>query len=56
MQNGLSYITDSQHFLEKVKTIGRVPENAILVTADVVGLYPNIPHQPGLKALEEGSP
>ena len=36
MQNGLSYIRDSQHFLEKIKTIGSVPENAIPVTADVV--------------------
>ena len=53
MQNGLSYIRDSQHFLEKIKTIGSVPENAILVTADVVGLYPNIPHQAGLKALKK---
>ena len=53
MQNGLSYIKDSQHFLEKIKTIGSVPENAILVTADVVGLYSNIPHQAGLKALKE---
>ena len=53
MQKGLSYIRDSQHFLEKIKTIGSVPENAILVTADVVDLYPNIPHQAGLKALKE---
>ena len=53
MQNGLSYIRDSQHFLEKIKTIGSVPENAILVTADVVGLYPNIPHQAGLKTLKK---
>ena len=53
MQKGLSYIRDSQHFLENIKTIGSVPENAILVTADVVGLYPNIPHQAGLKALKE---
>ena len=53
MQKGLSYIRDSQHFLEKIKTIGSVPENAILVTADEVGLYPSIPHQAGLKALKE---
>ena len=53
MQKGLSYIRDSQYFLEKIKTIGSVPENAILVTADVVGLYPNIPHQACLKALRE---
>ena len=52
MQKGLSYIRDSQHFLEKIKTIVSVPENAILFTADVVGLYPNIPHQTGLKALK----
>ena len=42
-----------QHFLEKTKTTGTIPENAILVTADVVGLYPSIPHQAGLKALKE---
>ena len=27
--------------------------SALLVTADVVGLYPNIPHEAGLKALKE---
>ena len=53
MQNGLSYIRDSQHFLEKIKTIGSVPKNVILVTADVMGLCPHIPHQTGLKALKE---
>ena len=30
-----------------------IPENAILVTADVVGLYPGIPHEVGLRALRE---
>ena len=30
-----------------------ISENNILVTADVVGLYPNIPHQAGLEALSE---
>ena len=44
---------DFQHFLEKTKAIGSVPENAILLTADLVGLYPNIPHQVRLKALKE---
>ena len=48
VQKGLSFIRDSQHFLEKIKSIGSVLENAILVTADVAGLYPNIPHQAGL--------
>ena len=53
MQKGLSYIRDSQHFLEKIKTFGSVPENATLVSVDVVVLYPNILHQAGLKALKE---
>ena len=53
MQNGKSYIRDSGHFLEKIKNISTLPENAILVTADVVGLYPSIPHQAGLSALKE---
>ena len=53
MQNGLFSIGDSQHCLEKIKTIGSVRENANLVTADVAGLYPIIPHQAGLKTLKE---
>lgn len=32
--------------------IGDICENGILVTANVVGLYPSIPHKAGLKALE----
>ena len=39
--------------MEKRKTLGCIPDNAILVTADVVGLYPSIPHQAGLTALKE---
>ena len=51
MQNGWSYIKDSGDFLKKIRNVGNIPENAILGTADVVGLYPNIPHNAGLKAL-----
>ena len=39
--------------MEKRKTLGCIPDNAILVTADLVGLYPSIPHQAGLIALKE---
>ena len=39
--------------MEKRKTLGCIPDNAILVTEDVVGLYPSIPHQAGLIALKE---
>ena len=45
MQEGESYIKDTGDFLNKIKNINTIPENAILVTADVVGLYPSIPHQ-----------
>ena len=34
-----------------IRNVGNIPENSILVTADVVGLYPNIPHNAGLKVL-----
>ena len=53
MQSGKSYIKDCGHFLEKIKTLGCIPDNAILVTADVVGLYPSCPHQTGRIALKE---
>ena len=53
MQKSWSYIKDSGDFIEKIKRIGNIPEDAILVTADVVGLYPSIPHEFGLKALEK---
>ena len=40
-------------FLEKTRIICTPPENAVLVTADVVGLYPSISHEAGLIALKE---
>ena len=33
--------------------MGSIPDNAILVTADVTALYPSIPQDIGLKALRE---
>ena len=52
IQESRSYIKDSADFINKFGQIGSIPENAILVTADVVGLYPIIPHKAGLKALK----
>ena len=52
-QNGWSYIKDSNDFIKKIKHLKNIPDNAILVTADVVGLYPSIPHEAGLRALKE---
>ena len=52
MQRGWSNIKDPGDSIKKTQN-GSIPENAILVTADVVGLYPSIPPEVGLKALRE---
>ena len=53
MQDGWSYIKDTGDFLKKIKRLGKIPEGAIFVKADVVGLYPNIPHDMGLRYLRK---
>ena len=53
MQSSRSYIKDSGDFIKKIKNIGTIPKDSILVTADVVGLYSSIPHEAGIKALEK---
>ena len=51
MQCAKSYIKDTSDFLRKLNELGKLPENAILATIDVVRLYPSIPHADGLEAL-----
>ena len=53
MQEGWSYIKESDDFINKTKNLSTIRDNAILVTADVVGLYPSIPHEAGLRALRK---
>ena len=53
MQKGKSYLKESGYFFGKVKTLRCILDNAILVTADKVGLYPSILHQASLIALME---
>ena len=53
MKQGESYIRVTEDFLAKLKAAGEVPKGAILVTADVVGLYPSIPHSEGLDILKK---
>ena len=48
-----SYIKDTNDFLKKLRDLPDLPDNAILCTIDVVGLYPNIPHKDGLEALRK---
>ena len=53
MQEGWSYTKDSDDFMKKLKNIDHIPQNAIMVTADVVGLYPSIPNDSGLETLRK---
>ena len=53
MQDGWSYIKDIGDFLIKINCQGKIPEGAILVTADVVGLYPNTTHDLDLQSLRK---
>ena len=48
-----SYIRDTQDFITKLKSLGRIPEGAILCTLDVSSLYTNIPNQEGILAVAE---
>ena len=48
-----SYVNDTSEFLRKINELGKVLDSTILVTADVVGLYPSIPHEDRLDALSE---
>ena len=51
MKSGKSYVEDTGDFLEKIKGLGRIPQDAFLVTAYVVGWYSSILYDVGLKAL-----
>ena len=51
-----SYLQDTPHFLRvihKVNSGPKLPENAMLVAADVTGAYANIPQDDGSQCLKE---
>ena len=43
-----SDIKDTNDFLKKLHSLPNLPDDIILYTVDVVGLYPNIPHEEDL--------
>lgn len=51
MRSTKFYVKDTWDFSSKLKSIGKVPYNVILVTANVIGLSPIIPHKDVLNAL-----
>ena len=48
-----SCIKDTNDFLGKIASLPPLPDDFTLCTIDVVGLYPNIPHDEGLIALRK---
>ena len=48
-----SYIKDTNDFLKKLSSLLDLPSDVILCSVDVVGLYPNIPHDEVLSALQK---
>ena len=53
MQKWWSYIKDPRDFIKKMNNLVLIPENVILETIVIVGLYPSIPHEVKLGALRE---
>ena len=50
-KNVKSFIKDTNDFLRKLRALPELPDDCLLCTIDVVGLYPNIPHDEGLSAV-----
>ena len=48
-----SYIKDTNHFLNKIKTLGCLPDGVTLCIMDIIGLYPNITHGEVLASLRK---
>ena len=48
-----SYIKDTTHFLNKLNSIGQLPNGVLLLTLDVASLYTNIPHNDGIQACSD---
>ena len=48
-----SYLRDTKDFVSKMRDLDTYPEDAILASLDVVNLYPSIPHDDGIDALNQ---
>ena len=48
-----SFIKDTNDFLKKLNELRDLPDDFILCTIDVVGLYPSIPYKEGLEAIRK---
>ena len=46
-----SYLKDTNDFLKKLRDLPDLPEESVICTIDVVGLYLNIPNEEDLRFL-----
>ena len=46
-------LEDTRDFLQGLNQIGDIHKNVLLVSFDVVGLYPHIPHDQGIKIMRK---
>ena len=46
-------LEDTKHFLSRLNQLLDIPDNTLLVTFDVVRLYPHIPHKEGLETMKK---
>ncbi len=53
VSNQPSYIHDAPDLLLKIKEVGSIAKDAILLCADVERLYPSIPYKEGIEACEK---
>ena len=51
MKQILSYVKDTDDFIDKIYTVKSVPKNSLPVTMDVRSLYTNIPNDEGISAV-----
>ena len=48
-------LEDTRDFFCRINEIDNIPDDTILGSFDVVGLYPNIPHEEGIETMHEYS-
>ena len=46
-------LEDTRDFVNRIQDLSDLPESSILVSFDVVGLYPHIPHEESIKTIAE---
>ena len=51
-----TFLKDTPDFLREIEKINegeKLPQNAMIVTVDAIGLYTNIPQEEGVRCVEE---